>query len=471
MPYGLYKPKVMFFGLQNSPATFQHFMDDSFADLVNKYLGQILIYMDDILLCSDNLTELHVITYEILDHATKLSLFFKPSKCHFEKNRIQYLGIEVHDGKILINLTKWNGLASWPTILKNVADVWSTLGILGYQQPFIYGFADIAQPITTLLKKGTVFHWTDKCTNALKILLKWVQEDPVLHRPDYTWPFELEVDASQYATGAILLQQDEDNKPHAVGYDSHTFNQAERNYPVYDQELLALVWGLLHWEHVLQSSPFPIKVYTDYNNLCYYQSPRHIVRCIARYMSKLAEFNFDLIHKPGTANRTNALSQHPGIDKGDTDNDDVTILLDKLFVHAIELSSFESHVWDAQLENCTLMKQWGGEYQIEEDANTHWWKADAPVVPENDQLRRDILWRYHDHPLAGHPGISNTLYAIHQNFWWPNLKTHITQYVKGCATCQMCNSLIGSFWLSICLWMIGSADVLRNPQFLANTSC
>ena len=261
--------------------------------------------------------------------------------------------------KILIDPTKQNGLASWPTTLKNVADVWSTLGVLGYQQPFICGFADIARPITTLLKKGTVFHWTDECTNALKTLLKWVQEDPVLHRSDYTQPFELEVDASQYATGAILLQRDTD-KPHAVGYDSHTFNQAEWNYPVYDWELLALVQGLLRWEHVLQSSPFPVKVYTDHNNLCYYQSPRHIARHVARYMSKLAEFNFDLIHKPGTANRADALSRHPGIDKGDNDNNNVTILPDKLFVHAIEISSLKSHVWDAQLENCTLMEQWGG---------------------------------------------------------------------------------------------------------------
>ena len=123
----------MFFGLRNSPATFQCFMDDSFADLVNKYPGRILIYMDNILLCSDNLAELHVITHEILDHAATLSLFFKPSKCHFEKDHIQYLGIKVRDGKILIDPTKRNGLASWPTTLKNVANVQSTLGVLGYQ--------------------------------------------------------------------------------------------------------------------------------------------------------------------------------------------------------------------------------------------------------------------------------------------------------------------------------------------------
>ena len=119
-------------------------MDDSFANLVNKYPGRILIYMDNILICSDNLTELQEITHEVLDCTKKLSLFFKPSKCHFEKDHIQYLGIEVRDRKILINPMKKNGLASWPTVLKNVADVQSTLGVLGYQRPFIQGFADIA---------------------------------------------------------------------------------------------------------------------------------------------------------------------------------------------------------------------------------------------------------------------------------------------------------------------------------------
>jgi Reverse transcriptase (RNA-dependent DNA polymerase) len=67
MPYSLYKPKVMFFGLKNSPSTFQHFMDDKFGDLVNKYPEHVLIYMDDILICSDNLKELWQITHEILE--------------------------------------------------------------------------------------------------------------------------------------------------------------------------------------------------------------------------------------------------------------------------------------------------------------------------------------------------------------------------------------------------------------------
>jgi hypothetical protein len=81
----------MFFGLRNSPAVFQRFMDAAFADIVNKYPGCVLIYMDDVLICSDNLEELQEITHVVLTHARELSLFFKASKCHFEKEQVKYL--------------------------------------------------------------------------------------------------------------------------------------------------------------------------------------------------------------------------------------------------------------------------------------------------------------------------------------------------------------------------------------------
>jgi RNase H-like domain found in reverse transcriptase len=90
--------------------------------------------------------------------------------------------------------------------LPNVAEIRHTLGILGYQRPFIWGFAEIAWPITALLKKGVTFKWTEECTHTLKTLLQCVQDDPVLHHLDYTQPFELEVDTSQYAIRVVLAQ-------------------------------------------------------------------------------------------------------------------------------------------------------------------------------------------------------------------------------------------------------------------------
>jgi RNase H-like domain found in reverse transcriptase len=130
------------------------------------------------------------------------------------------------------------------------------LGMLGYQHPFIPGFAHLVQPITQLLKKEKKFEWTDECTEALNKLIKIVSSDLVLQRPNYEKPFTLEVDASQYTTGAILYQENEEGKLCPVGYHSHTLNPMERGYNVHDCELLAVMRGLRQWRHLLLSSPF-----------------------------------------------------------------------------------------------------------------------------------------------------------------------------------------------------------------------
>ncbi len=85
----------------------------------------------------------------------------------------------------------------------------STLGILGYQRPFILGFAHIARPLTNLLKKGTSFLWTSTHTQAIERLINITLNDLVLYQPDPFKQFTLEVDASAFATGAILYQEHE----------------------------------------------------------------------------------------------------------------------------------------------------------------------------------------------------------------------------------------------------------------------
>ena len=93
----------------------------------------------------------------------------------------------------------------------------------------------------------------------------------VLFRPNPREPFILEVNASAYATGAILYQtHEETGRKRPVGYHSQTFNPAEQNYDVYDREFLAIIRGLENWWHLLVGSPHPIVVLTDHNNLQYY---------------------------------------------------------------------------------------------------------------------------------------------------------------------------------------------------------
>jgi hypothetical protein len=119
--------------------------------------------------------------HEVLDLLEKESFFLKPAKCKFEQQLINYLGIVVTKGTVWIDPTKQNGLAAWPRQLTSVKQVCSTLGVLGYQRPFIHGFVHLACPLTQLLKKEKKFEWMEECTAALDALIGIVTSDPVLH--------------------------------------------------------------------------------------------------------------------------------------------------------------------------------------------------------------------------------------------------------------------------------------------------
>jgi len=103
-----------------------------------------------------------------------------------------------------------------------------TLGILGYQRPFIPGFTHITRPLTNLLKKGMSFLWTNAHTQAIEKLINITLNDPVLYQPNPLKQFILEVNASAFATGAILYQEHEGmRQKRPMGYHSQTFNPAE----------------------------------------------------------------------------------------------------------------------------------------------------------------------------------------------------------------------------------------------------
>jgi RNase H-like domain found in reverse transcriptase len=169
-----------------------------------------------------------------------------------------------------------------------------------------------------------------------------------LQRPNYEKPFTLEVDASQYATGVILYQENDKGKLRPVGYHSHTLNPAERGYDVHDRKLLVVMRGLRQWRHLLLSSPFQTTVVMDHTNLQYYQQPQKINWWVARYLGDLAEYNFKLVHKPGHLNRADHLSRQPDYDEGKEDNAEVQVLQDHMFANAVVLLDIEQEVYNAQ---------------------------------------------------------------------------------------------------------------------------
>jgi RNase H-like domain found in reverse transcriptase/Integrase zinc binding domain len=296
----------------------------------------------------------------------------------------------------------------------------STLGVLGYQRQFIPRFAHLAHPLNELLKKNKKFEWTEECTQAVDALIKAVTSNPVLLRPDFKKPFVLEVDASQFATGAILYQQDNEEHWHPMGYYSKSFNEAERGYDIHNHELLAIVHGLEHWRHLLLSSPFKVMVISDHLNLKYYQEPRKINRHVARYLPKLGEFNLQIVHKPRKTNKVDLLSRCPDFDQGKNDNEEVLVLPPELFINAVQIhQTLEDLVLESQQGKEEELKHLREEVRLQSRDNG--WVKNTALVVMDPLLYKNILELYHDHPSAGHPGILKTLTMILADYWWPGI--------------------------------------------------
>ena len=249
---GSHEPTVMHFGLCNSPATFQSFIDEISRATIAKHaaLGTVIrIYMDDIAIATmiDDEQEAytaHVAAVtDILTMARDNDLYFKPEKCTFHATSIDYLGVILGGGVTRMDPVKIASVRDWPTP-SSVRDVHSFLGFCNFYRSFIKGFSAIARPLNDLTRKDETWHWGNAQQTAFDTLKERIVSEPVLTQPNQNKPFELEVDASGFALGAVLLQRGSDGKRHPISYYSRTLTAAEWNYDIYKRELLAVMEGL-----------------------------------------------------------------------------------------------------------------------------------------------------------------------------------------------------------------------------------
>jgi hypothetical protein len=168
-----------------------------------------------------------------------------------------------------------------------------------FYRRFIDHYSDIARPLIELTKKDVLFNWSEHCEGVFQELKRRFTTVPVLITPNLDKPFVLECDASLAATAAVLRQQDANGDWHPVAYLSQTFNPAERNYKIYDRELLAIVRALEQWRHYLEGTGKQVQVFTNHKNLTYFRSPQRLNRRQARWQLFLSQFDLQLVHCPG----------------------------------------------------------------------------------------------------------------------------------------------------------------------------
>jgi hypothetical protein len=395
---GLFEPRVMFFGLTNSPATFQTMMDDVFRQEIAT--GAVIIYMDDILIATNGSLRTHQHHVSLILHKLMHNdLYLKPEKCVFHKKEVEYLGVIVGNGQVKMDPIKVKGITDWPTPTK-VKELRSFLGFGNYYKDFIPNYSLITRPLHELTKKNHEWKWDMPQQMAFKTLKNLFTSYPVLRNPDQEKKFILTTDASAFAVGATLQQDFKDGR-HPVAYFSKSLLPAERNYDIYDRELLSIIYAIKAYRYLLLGTKHKFLVQSDHNNLKYFKSARKVTPRQARWMEFLEDYDFELEHLPGHTNTiADLLSRRIDLEEGVKINDSTVILPEQLFARrAFEQSS-------------------------------------KVYLQDNLEQRRKILQEVHDAPVGGHPGIKNTWHLINRQYEGPKLRQFVEEYVKGCAKCQ-----------------------------------
>jgi RNase H-like domain found in reverse transcriptase/Reverse transcriptase (RNA-dependent DNA polymerase)/Integrase zinc binding domain/Chromo (CHRromatin Organisation MOdifier) domain len=450
---GLYEPLVMFFGLSNSPSTFQTMMNDIFQDLITE--GVVCVYLDDILIFTKFKEEHRRFTRLVLERLREHKLFLKPEKCEFEKTQIEYLGLVISEGQIQMDPVKVAGVRDWPAPT-NKKEVQSFLGFTNFYRRFIQDFSFHARPLFDLTKKDVKWQWSAPQQQAFDELKQRITSSPILIFPDDDKPFRIEADSSDFATGAVLSQESSDGKWHPVSFLSKSLNSVERNYEIHDKEMLAVIRSLEEWRHFLEGARHSFEIWTDHKNLEYFMTTKKLNRRQARWSLYLSRFEFQLHHRPGRSmGKPDALSRRADHGTGGSDNENLVLLKPELFaIRALEGVMLEGEERDILRE---IRK--GNREGLQEDSvaiaarelrqgkgksirSAEWSQSDGLLqfrgkiyVPNDPELRRRIVSLHHDTLVAGHPGRWKTLELVTRNYWWPQMSRYIGQYTTTCDLC------------------------------------
>ncbi|QRV98516.1 Retrotransposable element Tf2 protein [Ceratobasidium sp. AG-Ba] len=374
----------------------------------------MVVYMDDILIFSKNREEHVEHVREVLRQLQANHLFLKPHKCHFFTTETSFIGIVISPEGISMEKEKVKAILEWkaPTTVKQVQ---AFLGLAGFYR-----------------------RW-EAITN-----------DPVFIHPDPEKPYILETDALGVALGAVLSQKGEDGRLHPIAYLSQSFTPPQRNYDTYDKELLDIVQALEHWRLMLEGTKIPVTVYTDHRNLQYWQEAKVWNRRHARWYLLLASFNYQIVYRPGKmSEKPDALSRRS--DHGDSQMEPQVMIPPEKFIGFMAdiKASFLDKVREAQKEDEAIKVLWESvsnkgqlppsvrkefrRYEIKEGILEYDGKI---YIPDDRDLRIEILQRFHDSLIAGHQGHARTLELISREYYWPGLKAQVNRYVDTCKICQ-----------------------------------
>ncbi|KAE9037725.1 hypothetical protein PR003_g6555 [Phytophthora rubi] len=393
---------VMPQGLSNAPATFNRLVTQLFKPMrpfVQTYFDDIFVHIR----ASEGKTavEAHLgHLREVLLCMRENRLYANINKCIFGAEEIPFLGCFLGKDGVRADPEKVCAIAQWPVPISQ-KDLRKWLGLANYLHKYSANYAEMARPLTNLLKKDAVWSLTSEAQQAFEAIKSSLQR--ILALPDEERPFSVVCDASDFAIGCALLQVDAEGRERVVYFQSRQLKAAEKNYPVHDKELLAMKYALVKFRVHLLVEYKPGKQ-----------------NALADALSRRPDF--ELAHLTYLESPLYEL-----IREAYADDDDLAGLVEALSApnKTVELTARQR----SRLHRYSVVE---GLLYYQVDG------GDEPriVVPNDEDLRHHVLYEAHDTPLSGHLGREKTYTSVARNFWWDHMYKWVRKYVQTCETCQ-----------------------------------
>lgn len=422
------------FGLKNAPATFQRAMNN----ILGEYIGVIcFVYLDDIIIIGKDL-KTHIINLaKVLKRLAEFNLKIQLDKCEFMRRETEFLGHIITQEGIKPDPEKIMKILDWK-LPENQKQIKQFLGLSGYYRRFIKDYSKIVKPMTKYLKKEQPMNLNDSDYRASFLKLKEIiASDQILAYPDFSAPFILTTDASNYAIGAVLSQiQEKSERP--IAFASRTLNKCETNYSTIEKEALAIMWGIDKFKPYLYGNKFTL--FTDHKPLQFIKNCNKNQK-ILNWRIELENYDYTIVYKEGKTNvvadalsrkieenvEVNLTNMHSSIserrnhneESEDSSQDDNT-------VHSAQ-SSDDNYIHFSErpinyYRNQIIFQKSRVETDISETPFTNYHRTIVCRNNFDEQTITDTLKKYHDNKQTAIMAPENLIAAIQEVY-----KNHFNQ--------------------------------------------
>lgn len=434
-PTGRYRFSKLPFGLKCSPEIFQRIMDQ----MLETVDGAIAI-MDDILIAAKDVESHDKILNEVMNKATEYNLKLNLSKCQIRKSEVKYVGHILSANGVKPDPDKIEAVLNMPPPADKTA-VKRLIAFATYLGKFIPNLSSITAPIRTLLKENTEFSWQLAQQKAFENLKKTCCNLPVLKFYDVNEPVEIQCDASQFALGAVLLQN---GSP--IAYASRSLTDTEKRYAQIEKEMLSIVFACKKFHCYIFGKT--TSVLNDHKPLeMIFTKPLLSVPLrLQRMMISLQRYDLNVKYRKGTEMiLPDTLSRAPlKTTSFNSDNIAKVSMLSYLSVTDSKYNEIQSCTQkELNLLQSTILAGWPDQKQdLPYQVRPYWdsrsqlavvdgiiYKGLRIVVPPS--MQSHMLKIIHD----THLGIVKCKQRAREALYWPAMNAEIEENIKNCSKC------------------------------------